>query len=308
MSPTPIEPHPFQFTSADGLRIACTRWEGRGPAAGVVQIAHGLGEHIGRYTALIESLVTAGFVVYGNDHRGHGRTAPSPKHFGDFGPGGFDLLVEDMAQLSRIAKAEHPECPVLLLGHSMGSFAAQQYVLERSAWVDGLALSGSGALDGLVSLAHSGKGAPSDLMNAAFEPVRTPSDWLSRDPAVVDAFLKDPLCFGWLQPAAAESFFAAAPRLADPGQLGQIRHHLPVYVFSGTEDPVGQQLAGVSVLIGRYRAAGVSNISYDFYPGGRHETLNEINRDEVRANLLRWVSEVLSGSGVTVEQGGNQAA
>jgi alpha-beta hydrolase superfamily lysophospholipase len=112
-------------------------------------------------------------------------------------------------------------------------------------------------------------------MNAAFKPARTPSDRLSRDPAMVDAFLKDPLCFGWLQPAATETFLGCRARLADPGQPGQIRHHLPVYVFSGTEDPVGQQLAGVSVLIGRYRAAGVSNISHDFYPGGRHEMLNE---------------------------------
>ena len=237
----------------------------------------------------------AGLVVYGNDHRGHGRTAPSPKYFGDFGPCGFNLLVEDMATLSLIAKDENPGLPFILLGHSMGSFAAQQLMLEHSESLDGLALSGSGALDELVRLAQSGKRTPAEIVNAAFEPARTPCDWLSRDPAAVDAFLADPLCFGWLQPAASESFFAAASQLADPVGLRQIRHDLPIYAFSGSQDPVGQQLEGVRILLERYRAAGISDITHDFYTGGRHEMLNEINRDEVRANLLSWIIGVLSG-------------
>jgi alpha-beta hydrolase superfamily lysophospholipase len=125
---------------------------------------------------LIEYLVQVGLVVYGNDHRGHGRTAPSPKHFGDFGPCGFNLLVEDMATLSLIAKDENPGLPFILLGHSMGSFAAQQFVLEQSESLDGLALSGSGALDGLVRLAQSGKRTPAEIVNASFEPARTRCD------------------------------------------------------------------------------------------------------------------------------------
>lgn len=286
----------FEFTSTDGLRIACARWGGNGPIRGVVQIAHGLGEHIGRYVGLIEHLVQAGLVVYGNDHRGHGRTALPTKSFGDFGPGGFGLLVEDMGRLAAIAKEENPKGPFILLGHSMGSFAAQQFVLDRSEFIDGLALSGSGALDGLVRLAQTSKRAPAEIVNAAFEPARTPCDWISRDQAIVDAFMNDPLCFGWLQPAANESFFAAASQLADPARLRQIRDDLPIYVFSGSEDPVGQQLQGVFLLIGRYRAAGVCNVSHDFYAGGRHEMLNEINRDEVESNLLRWIAQVLPES------------
>src|SRR4051812_6291865 len=105
----------FAFTSADGLRIACARWDSRGPARGVVQIAHGMGEHIGRYIGLIEILVSANLTVYGNDHRGHGRTAPSSAQFGDFGTGGFDLLVEDMVLLTRIAREENPALPLILL-------------------------------------------------------------------------------------------------------------------------------------------------------------------------------------------------
>lgn len=290
-----IQPHRFQFTSTDGLPIACARWDSRGRARGIVQIAHGLGEHIARYVGLIEYLVHAGLVVYGNDHRGHGRTALSPKNFGDFGDGGFNLLVQDVARLTAIAKEEHRDVPFILLGHSMGSFAAQQCVIDHSEFIDGLALSGSGALDGLVRLVQSDKRSPAEIVNAAFEPARTPCDWLSRDPAVVDAFMNDPLCFGWLQPAANHSFFAAASRLADPVRLRQIRKDLPIYVFSGSEDPVGQQLEGVSVLLDRYRDAGIRDIEHDFYAGGRHEMLNEINRDEVHANLLRWISRVLSG-------------
>jgi alpha-beta hydrolase superfamily lysophospholipase len=294
MNAATIQTYEFHFRSRDGLRIACTRWGCCGSAAGVVQIAHGLGEHVARYTGLIETLVAAGLVVYGHDHRGHGRTAQSPKDFGDFGPGGFDLLVEDMAKLREIAREENPNTRLVLLGHSMGSFAAQQYILDRSEDIDGLALSGSGALDGLVRLAQSSTVTPAEIVNAGFEPARTPCDWLSRDPEIVDAFMNDPMCFGWLQPSATASFFGAASTLADPARLQHIRHGLPIYVFSGSEDPVGQQLEGVRVLLERYRAAGGCSISYCFYPGGRHEMLNEINRDEVRSNLLRWISGVLS--------------
>jgi alpha-beta hydrolase superfamily lysophospholipase len=285
----------FRFASTDGLRISCARWDSRAPVTGVVQIAHGMGEHVGRYVGLIEVLTAAGLTVYGNDHRGHGRTVASRKHFGNFGAGGFDLLVEDMLQLSRIAKKENPDKPFILLGHSMGSFAAQQYVLDHSGEIDGLALSGSGALDGLarlVSSAPQGRSS-SDILNASIEPVRTPFDWLSRDSAVVDAFINDPLCFPELQPAAFASFFGAARLLSDPLRLRRIRHDLPIYIFSGSKDPVGQQLEGIRVLIDRYYEAEIYDITHDFYAGGRHEMLNEINRSEVRANLLRWICAIL---------------
>ena len=118
-----FSPTHFRFTSADGSSIACVRWDSQGTSRGVVQIAHGMGEYIGRYDGLIEALVSDRLTVYGNDHRGHGHTALSPAQFGDFGEGGFDLLVEDMLWLSRIAKHECPFQTYLLFGHSMGSFA-----------------------------------------------------------------------------------------------------------------------------------------------------------------------------------------
>lgn len=288
----------FRFTSTDGLRIACARWDSRGPVRGVVQIAHGMGEHIGRYVGTIEALVSAGLTVYGSDHRGHGRTASSVARLGDFGDGGFDLLVEDMVRLSRIAKEENPDRPFILLGHSMGSFAAQQYVLDHSQEIDGLVLSGSGALDGLARLVSTTP-AGTSFLNAPFEPARTPFDWLSRDPAVVDAFIADPLCFAELRPAAAASFLAAGPRLADPASLREVRDDLPMYLFSGSEDPVGQRLEGVRILIDRYRSAGVYGIWHDFYAGGRHEMLNEVNRAEVLTRVLGWISGRLTTGGAS---------
>jgi alpha-beta hydrolase superfamily lysophospholipase len=282
----------FSFTSSDGLQVACARWDSRGPTRGVMQIAHGMGEHIGRYAETIEALVSAGLTVYGNDHRGHGRTAVDAAHLGDFGEGGFDLLVEDMARLSRIAREENPGKKFILLGHSLGSFAAQQYVLDRSREIDGLILSGSGALDGLASLASSAP-AGKNILNERFEPARTPFDWLSRDNAVVDAFANDPLCFGELQPASFASFLRAAARLSDPIQLKKIREDLPVCLISGSEDPIGQQLEGVHQLIHRYEDAGLYDISREFYQGGRHEMLNEINREEVRTRLLTWIAPLL---------------
>ncbi len=290
-------PERFHFTSSDGLSIACAKWSGHHEPRGIIQISHGLGEHIGRYAKLAKVLVDDEFVVYGNDHRGHGLTAKPSDSFGDFGPGGFDQVVEDMVSLRVIAKKDYPGKPYILLGHDMGSFAAQQFVLDHSHSIDGLALSGSGTLDGLARLAQSllpGQD-PMELMNASFEPARTPFDWLSRDAGEVDAFINDPLCFPSLKPESMQSFLDAFPRLADPLEIRKVRSELPVYIFSGSEDPVGQKLEGVRVLVDRYRSAGFISIAHDFYSGGRHEMLHEVNRRDVITNLLVWMSSIVKG-------------
>jgi len=288
--PTPAPMERFRLTSSDGLCIACARWESRSPSRAVVQIAHGMGEHMGRYADTIDVLVAAGLTVYANDHRGHGLTAHS--QLGEFGRGGFELLVQDMVRLSEIAREENPGVPLLLLGHNMGSFAAQRYVIDRSHEIDGLILSGSGALEGLARTARP-ETAGSNLLNAAFEPARTRFDWLCRDRAIVDGFMADPLCFEALHRESLVSFLGTAPRLCDPVALRKIRRDLPIYLFSGSEDPVGEQLRGLYTLIGRYRDAGLRDIAFDFYTGGRHEMLNETNRREVQTRLLGWISQTL---------------
>jgi alpha-beta hydrolase superfamily lysophospholipase len=289
-SPTPIPTKRFLLTSSDGLCIECARWDSPGPARAVVQIAHGMGEHMGRYANTIDALIAAGLTVYANDHRGHGLSAHS--QLGQLGRGGFELLVQDMLRLSDIAREKNPDLPLLLLGHDMGSFAAQKYVIDHSHEIDGLILSGSGSLEGVARTALS-QSAGSNLLNAAFEPARTPFDWLCRDQATVDAFMADPLCFGDLHPDALASFLGTAPALYDPVALRKIRGDLPIYLFSGSEDPVGQQLRGLHTLIGRYRDAGLRDIAFDFYLGGRHEMLNEINRRQVQTRLLGWISQTL---------------
>lgn len=290
-----LQPERFNFISDDDLSIACVRWRGRHKIRGIVQIAHGLGEHIGRYTKLAETLVSAEFVVYGNDHRGHGLTAKPRGSFGDFGQSGFDQLVKDMATLRYLAKNEHPGKPYILLGHSLGSFAAQQFILDHSHSIDGLVLSGSGALDCLARTFQDAPAGedPMKLMNASFEPARTPFDWLSRDEDEVDAFVSDPLCFPSLAPSSMESFVDAFPRLADPTAIRRVRADLPIYVFSGSDDPVGAKLEGVRALMDRYHSAGITSIAHDFYTGGRHEMLHEVNRREVITNLLVWLSGVV---------------
>ena len=292
------QPNRFHFTSADGLSIACVKWGGHHNVRGVVQIAHGLGEHMGRYAELAETLVEGEFVVYGNDHRGHGLTAKPSGSFGEFGPAGFDQLVEDMISLRVIAKNEHRGMPYILLGHSMGSFAAQQFILDHSHSIDGLVLSGSGALDSLARLAQSVPSGedPMKLLNAPFEPACTPFDWLTRDNAEVDAFINDPLCFPSLTARSMEFFVDAFPRLADPKEIRKVNGDLSIYLISGSDDPVGQRLAGVRLLVDRYRSAGLTSIAHDFYSGGRHEMLHELNRRDAITNVLVWLSGILERS------------
>jgi len=286
----------FIYAGKDEVSVAAYRWSGETPARFVVQIAHGMAEHARRYIPVARDLIAAGAMVYANDHRGHGRTAGSVEKLGDFGEGGYDALPEDMAILTRLIRKEQPALPVILLGHSMGSFAAQAYALDHSDLIDGLVLSGSTALDVFAKTRASSTGT----LNTAFEPARTAYDWLSRDEATVDAYIADPYCgFQGRNRSASE---LTVPRAADPEQLKRIRPDLPIYLFAGDKDPLNGDLAFLKVLIERYQAAGVKDVTWDFYPGGRHEMLNETNRDEVIAKLVAWMNRVAGLAGVAAER------
>ncbi len=282
----------FSFNSEDGLEIAYYRWRAPGRAVGIVQIAHGMGEHSLRYAHVAEFLNQAGFHVYTNDHRGHGRSVKGPESLGDFGAGGWNGLVADMLTLTRLARTREGRLPVVLLGHSMGSFAAQQYVLDNSALIAGLVLSGSAAVDKLAI--DPSREADLTAFNRAFEQARTPHDWLSRDPTVVDAYEADPLCGFGINKKAMETMAAAAARLTEPAALAQIRKDLPVYIFAGDKDPINHDLEWLKPLAERYRAAGIANVSEKYYPDGRHEMLNETNRDEVMRDLLSWLQKAIA--------------
>jgi alpha-beta hydrolase superfamily lysophospholipase len=282
----------FSFNSEDGIEIAYYRWRAEGKPAGIVQIAHGMGEHALRYGHVAEALNQAGYHVFANDHRGHGRSAPSRESLGDFGAAGWNGLVADMVMLTRLARTREGRLPVVLLGHSMGSFAAQQYVLDNSEAIAGLVLSGSAAIDKLPI--DPSREANLSVFNAAFEHPRTQHDWLSRDPAAVDAYEADPLCGFGVNRRSMESMAASAPRLADPAVLAQIRKDLPIYIFAGDKDPVNHGLEWLKPVAERYRAAGIANVSEKYYADGRHEMLNETNRDEVLRDLVSWLKKTIA--------------
>jgi alpha-beta hydrolase superfamily lysophospholipase len=279
----------FNLSGADGPRIACYRWPAtRDNAVGIVQVSHGMGEHALRYARVAEFLGAAGYHVYANDHRGHGRTAGGADHHGDLGRGGWNALVDEMAALTKHARTAEKGLPLVLLGHSMGSFAAQQYLLDYSELIDGAILSGSRVAD-TIAIDSSRRGDLTSL-NAEFEPARTPFDWLSRDNAEVDKYIADPRCGFGLNAEGMRAMAESTRRTADLAELARIRKDLPIYIFAGEEDPVNQHLAALRPLAARYRAAGIKDVVEKYYPGGRHEMLNEINRDEVFDDVLNWLT------------------
>ena len=278
----------------DGLPLATYAWEslpGSAPATrGVVQIAHGLAEHSERYDRLAQALNAAGFLVYAHDHRGHGRSIVDVP--GDFGAAGFDGLISDVAAYGARLSTDHPDLPLLLVAHSMGSFAAQSVLLEHSEQYAAVVLSGSTALDVLAAGMAAQSEAPAGLeaFNAGFEH-RTGYEWLSRDEVEVDKYVADPLCGFDLPVQAVPSLFAAGGTLADGTILARIRPELPILIVSGREDPLagGGQL--VELLGQRYRDAGLSDVTVRVYDGARHEIFNETNRDEITSDVIGWLED-----------------
>jgi alpha-beta hydrolase superfamily lysophospholipase len=197
--------------------------------------------------------------------------------------------VDDMARLSRIARKENPGKKLILMGHSMGSFAAQIYVVDHSDLIDGFILSGSAALDKL----QAPRGGLSSI-GEGMGKTRTPFDWLSRDEKEVDAYIADPLCGFTATDLSRNSMFAAGAVAVDPEALARIRKDLPFYIFAGDNDPINAGLTRLWPLVERYKEAGIKDIATDFYPGGRHEMLNETNRDEVVTNLKNWIERVIA--------------
>jgi alpha-beta hydrolase superfamily lysophospholipase len=272
------------FTSpVDDLELVSYEWDVDEPR-GVVQVAHGLAEHSARYDRFARALNDAGYSVRATDHRGHGASiAGTP---GDFGVAGFEALIADVAAYGASVR---DDLPLLLFAHSMGSFAAQSVILSHSEQYAGVVLSGSTALDLLAAgMAQAAEPVGLEAFNAGFEH-RTGYEWLSRDEAEVDRYVADPLCGFDLPDETVPALFGAAATLADPTALAGIRSDLPLLLVSGSDDPLagGGQL--VDVLGQRYRDAGLVDVTVKLYDGARHEILNEINRDQITADVLAWL-------------------
>ncbi len=283
----------FTVPSADGTQIAAYRWDPAGPPRAVVQITHGMGEHAQRYEHVAQALIDAGYVVYAQDHRGHGASARSDD-LGNLGSGGWTALVDDIGSLSAVVRAEHPGLPLILLGHSMGSFAVQQYLLDHSADVAAVVLTGTAVIDLLEPALDLDQPLDLTMFNAAFQPARTDYDWLSRDEAVVDAYVADPLCGFGIDTASAKTMFVGARRLADPDQVAALRDDLPVYIAVGESDPVNGGLTLLHPLVDRLKEAGLTDVTVVTYPEGRHEIFNEINSAEVIGSLIEWADRVVA--------------
>jgi len=301
----------FTYTADDGTSIFTHKWivdDGSGPKA-VVQIAHGMAEHSARYSDFASALVKAGYFVYANDHRGHGKTAGSLENVGYFADReGWRHVLSDMHGITQTIRTEYPEAPVFLFGHSMGSFLSRHYIFQYPKAVRGAILSGTGGDPGALGMVGAviaamegkirGKRARSRLMTAlsfgsfnnAFKPNRTDFDWLSRNEKAVDAYIEDSYCGDVFTTGFFQDLLAGIREINKKENIQRIPKDFPIYLFAGDKDPVGANGKGVEQVADAYRQAGISDVSCKLYPEGRHEMLNEINRKEVYQDVITWLN------------------
>jgi len=274
------------FTDAYGVHIHYQEW--RVPdATAVVQLAHGIGEHSGRYGALVAALNAAGYSVWADDHRGHGQTG-FEQHGGDLdrmgrpGPGGMRAAIAAVEQFSEVIReAEGDEVPLVILGHSWGSFMTQHVVNRHPERYDAVVLSGTAWLQ----LGWTNIG---DLNKRFARPGGTAMEWLSRDPAVAEAFEADPYTtsrtlqqlYGWPQSLSL---------ITRPSK--RIPSELPLLLMVGSDDAVAGERSALALLRDYVRRCGLVDAKLIVYEGARHELFNEINQEEVRADLIRWLDE-----------------
>ncbi len=300
------------FKGAGNKDIHYYKWSVDNPKA-VLQVIHGMGEHAGRYSRLAEVLTKEGFVLYANDHRGHGYTAESVDKIGYFENRHFwEDTQSDIKQLTAIAKSEYPNLPIIALGHSMGSFLLRDYIASKEVPFVAAILSGTGGHPGILGKvgrlmakllgAVNGRATRSEFLrsisfgkfNKEFAPMRTKADWISRDVDVVDRYVGDEMCSKTFTNGFWDNMLEGVLKINAQTAFEQTPKDLPIYMFSGQRDPVGDFGKGVNEVFNKYKNVGVSNIECTLYPDARHEMLNETNRDEVIAAMLGWMNEQLS--------------
>lgn len=277
---------------------------------GVLQISHGMTEHGKRYQHFAKFLNNNGFAVYASDHRGHGKTAGSEEKLGHFSDNdGWNKVVNDLKQVSKHIKEKHPDLPFYILGHSMGSFLVRDYLIKPPFKLNGVILSGTAGDPGILgqiglmltkfTLLFKKKNKASKMMNQlsfgsynkSFKPNRTKFDWLSRDNEQVDKYIEDPLCGFICSIKFFEDLLTGLLKVNQKETFNKIAEDLPIYLISGGKDPVGNNGRGVNQVYSNFKKAGVKNITMKLYSEGRHEMLNEINKEEVYSNILTWMSK-----------------
>lgn len=304
----------FRLTADDGVTLFVRRWEPNAqPPKAVVHITHGMAEHSARYARVAAELTAAGYAVYCHDQRGHGETAVAPGDLGYFADhDGWTRITDDLQLLRDRIATDHPNVPLFMLGHSMGSLVLRTYLIRRSAGLAGAVISGTSGTAGWLAVvgellasglrALHGARAHSDLLtfltfgsfNNTFKPNRTDFDWLSRDPDEVDKYVSDRLCGFPLTVQGWVDLYSGVLLIESDDAVAHMPKDLPVLVYSGEEDPVGGRTRGVRTYIDRLQRVGMSDVTHKFYPGGRHEMLNEVNRAEVQRDLVAWLDAALA--------------
>ena len=303
----------FYFAShAPGRQIHGVRWLPEGQPRAVLQITHGMVEYIERYQDFAQWLNERGFLVTGHDHLGHGNSIRTKADYGYFADEDANgTVLADVHRLTQLTKESYPGLPYFLLGHSMGSFYARQYLCQYGEELDGAIIMGTGCQPRmlvragklLTTLVAAVKGwhHRSKLVtnvafggyNKRFEPIRTPKDWLTRDEAIVDAYIADERSSFIFTLNAYHAMFTGIDRLYDKNLLACIPKDLPVFFVAGEEDPVGDFGKGVRRAAQICRDAGVQKVDLKLYPNDRHEILNELDRQKVYEDLLRWMKELM---------------
>ena len=268
------------------MEITYDRWlpADGAPVVAVLHVLHGWAEHAGRYARFAGAATAAGIAVYADDHRGHGRSGVAAAGgLGDLGPRGMDGVLDAARGVSVAAFGEHADdLPRFVLGHSWGSFLLQRYLRRWGDDLDGALLTGT-------TFRREGAAARAGGLNDRFEPAATPYDWLTRDADEVQRYVDDPWC-GFERMAARP---AAAATISPEPDDSSVPSDLPLLIFNGADDPIGGDEGG-RALADHYRAAGVADVTFRSYEGGRHELFNEVNRVEVTADVLGWLAERIS--------------
>ncbi len=303
----------FTFPSCTGKNTIHVRvCKPDGQPRGVVQIAHGIAEHIERYDGFMEFLANNGFVAAGNDHLGHGQSVSDSSELGFFDEqNGWDKVVGDMDKLHDIMSEEYPDIPYIFFGHSMGSFLTRTYLIRHPDKPDLAILCGTGqqakmtvAAGYSIAAAGSKLGDPRNAgekmsamafgsYNDAYDNVRTDFDWLSRDPEIVDQYIEDPMCGFPPTIGLFRDLMYGIMYISDPQNVAKMNKDTPILFISGWKDPVGENGKGVRRAFKSFCDAGMKHVHIKLYPDARHELLNELNKDEVMGDILDWINSKL---------------
>lgn len=305
-----IQKEEFYFDSRDQQnKIHAVKWipETATPFC-ILQIVHGMAEHIERYDEFARFMAAKGILVVGEDHLGHGKSVPAGGTYGYFcEQDAANVLVRDVHRLKKIMQEQYPGVIYIILGHSMGSFILRNYLLRYGKGINGAVIVGTGmqskgalfaarALTAVQSLLcgskHVGKSIDKIAFgnyNDRFTPNRTEFDWLSREEANVDRYLEDPLCGFTFTLNGFATLFQLIHNCYDQEKLNGMPKQLPIMMVSGAEDPVGDYGKSVEKVYDSYLEIGMQNVQIKLYEKDRHELLNETDREQVYSDIYRWI-------------------